>query len=189
MVDCLAQMSQRPEISSKQEEADTKMFLCATFAASLGFHSVNIVNVNTNVAILSFYFQLQMNVNYFLQMDTGARERIYEISSNDLSEEVLMVLPAIHVLSGCDSTSLLVGIVKVKMYNTVCSKERFLEAARLLGVRETISDNLLGTIKELFCCLYGFKQESSINECRYGVLVQRNKIPEQERFPPTKDAL
>ena len=40
-----------PEISSKQEEADTKMFLCAAFATSLGFRSVNIVTVDTEMSL------------------------------------------------------------------------------------------------------------------------------------------
>ena len=40
-INCLAQM----HLASKQEGADTKMFLCIAFASSLGFHSVNIITV------------------------------------------------------------------------------------------------------------------------------------------------
>ena len=64
-----------------------------------------------------------------------------------------------------------------------------MDAARLLGERDAISTVLLEIIEELFCRLYGFKQETNINECRYSVLERRSKMSEPERFPPTKDAL
>ena len=41
---------------SDQEEADTKMFLCAAFASTLAFNSVCIVTIDTNILILGCYF-------------------------------------------------------------------------------------------------------------------------------------
>ena len=49
--------SQVPELSTSQEETNTKVFLCAQFAASLGFQSVEIITVDSDIAILSLYFQ------------------------------------------------------------------------------------------------------------------------------------
>ena len=48
--------NQVQELSSKQEETDTKLFLCAKFAASLGFESAYIITVVSDVAILSIYY-------------------------------------------------------------------------------------------------------------------------------------
>ena len=42
-----------PELSISQEEAGTKMLLCAQFAASFGFQSVEIRAVDSDVAISS----------------------------------------------------------------------------------------------------------------------------------------
>ena len=39
--------------------------------------------------------------------------------SNQLPNDILMALPGIHTLSGCDSTSCLSGIGKVKMFNSL----------------------------------------------------------------------
>ena len=50
------------ELSSKQEEADTKIFLWAKFAASLGFESASIITVDSDVAILSIYYQHRLDV-------------------------------------------------------------------------------------------------------------------------------
>ena len=53
-------------ISSEQEEADTKVFLCAQFAFDIGFERVNIVTVDTDVAILGMYFQFMLNGKIYL---------------------------------------------------------------------------------------------------------------------------
>ena len=89
-----------PELASRQEEADTKIFLCTAFASSLGFHADNIITVDSDVAILSLYFQSHPDICIYLQMGIGLREKIYEVFSNDLPYEVLLALPTIHALSG-----------------------------------------------------------------------------------------
>ena len=122
-------------------------------------------------------------------MGTGLREKIYEVFSNDLLREVLWDLPAIHALSGCDSTSVFVGVGKVKLHNTVCNNERFLDAAALLGEEKTVTETLFDILEELYCRLYGFKTQTSINNCRYEILIKKKKMPDPERIPPTSDAL
>jgi hypothetical protein len=177
------------ELESKQEEADTKMFLCAALASTIGFSSCNIVTIDSDVALLCLYFQHQLDVNIYLQMGTGIREKIFEIFSNDLSDDVLKALPSIHALSGCDSTSALVGIGKVKVYNAVCKNERFLDAAKMLGSHCILDEDVFKTLQELFCCLYGFKEETSINHCRHMAITSKQKMPDPEKIPPTRDAL
>ena len=47
-------------LSSQQEEADTKIFLCAQFAFQLGFERVNVVTIDTDVVLPAVYFQSQL---------------------------------------------------------------------------------------------------------------------------------
>lgn len=178
-----------PDLSSKQEEADTKMFLCAAYASQLGFDSVNIITVDSDVAILSLHFQPKLDVEIYLQMGTGFRERIYQVGSNDLSLEVLDALPSIHALSGCDSTSAFSGIGKKKIYKTVTKEKTFLKAAGLLGTSMLIDESVLDTLEEMFCRLYGYKKDGSINECRYKAILRKKKLPKPEKVPPTQDSL
>ena len=44
--------NENQELSSKQEEAHTKIFFCAKFAASFGFASASIITVDSDDAIL-----------------------------------------------------------------------------------------------------------------------------------------
>ena len=157
-----------PEMSSSQEEASTTMFLCAQFAASLGFQSVEIITVDSNVAILSLYFQpflADLNIN--LQMGSGTKLELLDIKSNTLGDDIAMTFPRIHALSGCDSTSAISGIGKVKMFKAVCKEERFVNVAGLLGESLDQSDDVVDVLEELFCSLYGLKEEISINKARY----------------------
>ena len=80
------------EMSSLQEEADAKMFLCAPFAASLGFQSVEIITVNSDVAILSLYFQAFLaDFNIYLQMGSGTKVELL-ISNQILWMMILLCL-------------------------------------------------------------------------------------------------
>ena len=121
-------------------------------------------------------------------MGTGLREKKYEVFSNDLPREVLLALPAIHVPSSCDSTSAFVGVGKVKLYYTDCNNERFADAVALLGEETTVTETLFDILEELYCRLYGFKTQTSINNCQYKTSI-RKKMPDPERIPPKSDVL
>ena len=86
-----------------------------------------------------------------------------------------MVFPGIHVLSGCDSTSVISGIGNIKIFKVVCKDERFVNAAALLGESLDLSDDVV-VLEELFCSLYGLKEEISINEARYRLFTNRKKV-------------
>ena len=53
------------ELESKQKEADTKVFLCSKFANEIGFGNVRIITVDSDVAILTLYYQHQLSVQIF----------------------------------------------------------------------------------------------------------------------------
>ena len=91
-------------LCSQQEEADTKMFLAAKFAFELGFSSVVIKSIDTDVAILALYFASLLNGDLFLEVSTSEK-KIYNASMNTVEESAVEALPGIHALSGCDSTS------------------------------------------------------------------------------------
>ena len=84
-----------------------------------------------------------------------------------------MVFPGIHALSGWDVIS---GIGKIKIVKAVCKNERFVNAAALLGGILDLSDNVVDVLEELFCSLYGLREEISINEVRYRLFTKRKKV-------------
>ena len=75
----LIMCNQVRELSSKQVEADTKIFLCAKFAASLSFESAYIITVDSDVANLSMYYQHRLDLKLFLWMGAGSKEKVFDI--------------------------------------------------------------------------------------------------------------
>ena len=75
------------ELTSKPEEADTKMFFWAQHTASLGFSSATIITVDSNVAILCFYYQSRINLSLVLEYGTGTKTSIFDIESNNLDDD------------------------------------------------------------------------------------------------------
>ena len=149
------------ELSSSQKEADTKM--CAQFAASLGFQSVEIITIYSDVTILPFYFQLLFgDFNIYLQMGSGTKVELFEIKSDSLGDDITMAFPGTRVLSGYNSLSAISGVGKVKMFKVVCKDERFVNATALLGESLDLSDNVADVLEEFLSSLYGLKEEISI---------------------------
>ena len=153
------------------------MFLCVQFAASLGFKSVQIITVDSNVAILSLCFQhFLVDYNIYLQMGSGTKVERFDIKSNTLHDDIAMAFPGIHALWGCDSTSAISGIGKVKMFKAVCKDKRFVNAVALLGKSLDLSDSVVDVLEEFFYSLYGLKEEISINETHYRLFTKKKTV-------------
>ena len=58
------QMDELRNISSDQEEGDTKMFLCAKYCALLAASAVCIHAVDTDVLVLPFYYSAHVNKHF-----------------------------------------------------------------------------------------------------------------------------
>ena len=141
-------VKQASALCSTQEEADTRMLLHAahandTFSAAGIQGRIVIKSPDTDVLVLA--------VHYFPQMDS-VKERwietgVVSIRTTDLrrfipvhdicrshSPVFIKILPAIHALTGCDSTSAFFGIGKKSVYTMVTDKgAHCFEALLFLG--------------------------------------------------------
>ena len=122
-----------PDTQSKQEEADTKIFLCAQFASTLGFQSVKIITVDSDVAILALYFASKIKAHIYLEMGTRAKVVVYDITSHTLEHDICEALPGLHSFSGCDTTSSFSGIGKLKCLTAMKTQEEWIDCMQMLG--------------------------------------------------------
>lgn len=114
------------------------MFLSAQFAFHLGFEQVNIITIDTDIAILAIYFQSILDGKIYLEFGTSTRIQLFDILANTMDDRLIHSLPGIHALSGCDSTSCFEGKGKVKILKLIQSDDDFITAAALLGAAETL---------------------------------------------------
>ena len=176
------------QLSSNQEEADTKMFLASKVAQEAGCSDTVIYTVDSDVAILALYYARRLSIHLFLQLGTESDVRILDIQATDWLSDLLEALPSLHAISGCDSVSAFHGLGKGKWLSTLLNKEEDVEAMRLLGESLQITESLFCTIERMVCHLYGMPEEHDIDNARYKMFC-RSKTPEPYQLPPTKDEL
>ena len=85
------------------------MFLCSQHPHSLGFLRRNIVTVDSGVAILSLYYQSIVGAHLSLEYGTSKKTVIFDIAANTVDKDFRDILPGLHALTGCDSTSCFFG--------------------------------------------------------------------------------
>ena len=61
------------ELSSHQKKANIKMFLAARFAFELGFVKVNIITIDTDVAVLAIYYPSKLDESIYLKYGTSTK--------------------------------------------------------------------------------------------------------------------
>ena len=116
------------ELSSNQEEADTKVFLTVKLAQEIGYTDAVIYTVDSDVVILAIYYSRRLVVNLFVQLGTGSNVRIVDEGNTDWQSELVKALPSLHAISGCDLVSAFNGIGKAKWLSTLEKREEYMNA-------------------------------------------------------------
>ena len=176
------------ELSSNQEEADTKVFLAAKLAQDIGCSNIGIFTVDSDVAILACFYAMKLQSRLLVNIGSGCNVRILDVGNTEWSVDLLNSLPSLHAISGCDAVSAFNGIGKAKWLSTVEKKEEYLCALDNLGESLEVSENLFANIEHLVCHLYGMPNEVDVNNGRYKTFC-KSKTPEPHQLPPTKDEL
>lgn len=164
-------VSSTPEktLSSNQEEADTKMFLCCQHAVHQFFsENVCISTVDSDVGVLAIYYKDRIRCNLFVEIGSRSKRRILSISliSENIGKEMSDALPALHAVSGCDSTSSFHRIGKQRMYKVVKSADRFKAALVQMGDTFDLDMDHFPALQEMIAQCYGIKGCDNINDAR-----------------------
>ena len=142
------------ELCSSQDEADTKMFLCAKFASDLGYSEICFHTVDTDVFVLAVYFQMRItSARFFIVLRASGRKKVLVISDSTLPKEMAEALPGWHALTGCDSTSAFHGKGKSKAFALALKDPAYLNVLKALGEDTTVSTSVerMSEILKLLC--------------------------------------
>ena len=92
---------------------------------------------------------------------------------------------SLHALTGCDTTSSLKGIGKVKPIKLFRKSDKFGEILCQLGETWDLEETQLKDIEHFVCCLYGFQRFKSIDQVRVHIL--RKKCEKNGVLDPKKN--
>ena len=89
------------------------MFLCAAFVLTLGFNSIFIVTIDTDILVLGCYFSNKPEQNLFIKLLTKPT-MIFDFTQHLLDANYCNALPGYHAVTGCDYTSSFHGLGKTE---------------------------------------------------------------------------
>ncbi|CAB4001853.1 Hypothetical predicted protein [Paramuricea clavata] len=179
-------------LHSKQEEADTKMFLsCQHAVQQFSCENICISTVDSDVGVLAIYYKDRLHCDLFVEIGSKSKKRILSVSKifDNIGKEMSDALPALHAISGCDFTSAFYGIGKQKMYKIAKSSDSFKDVLSKMGDSADFDLDLFPAVQKMIAECYGIKGCDSINDARYRKFCSKAKVPDPQQLPPTQDEL
>ncbi len=181
-------------LSSSQEEADTRLLLHAMDMSAT--HSRVVVHCDdTDVLVILLYYYSRGLLPAEVYMHAGhsgkavTRERyipVHEIAKS-LDDKVCLCLPAIHALTGCDSTSALFRVGKRTAYTKLVENVDAIQELSKFGLSSPL-ESALCAARTFVLLLYGKpgKRCNTLDELRH--LLASTTDKDAAMLPPTEDA-
>ena len=179
------------ELTTTQEEADTRMLLHAKHASS-NYKSIVIVTEDTDVFIICVAIFRQISSHMYIQCGTKNRFRHIDISKigQSLGENTCKALQGMHAFTGCDSVSAFSGRGKVSALKLVMKGGRLQKAMAGLGKTWTLSEELFTLLQEFTCKMYASQTTlCNVNDLRYQLFRIKKGDVDSSQLPPCKDTL
>ena len=111
-------MTDVPELTTSQEEADTNVFICCAHARD-GFSSICIFTVDSDIPLYALYFKEHIGMDIYVEIGVKNTRRRISISAifNFHGPSVSTAITALHSFTGNDYISSFHGKGKRKPSN------------------------------------------------------------------------
>ena len=177
-------------LNSNQEEADTRMFLHAAYAANTrGASDIIIESPDTDVFIIAMTFQSVIAARLYFHTGRGMNLRTIDLEKikQSIGNDVSHALIGLHCMTGCDSVSAFYGKGKKKALNLLLKDNSLCSSLKDLGERFDINPDMAVSLEKFVCMLYGQNEVNTVNEARHNLfrLARKSEIG----MPPNRDSL
>ena len=183
------------QLSSNQEEADTKLLLHAAHSLSENADGSVVVrspsgDVDINILFLSVFLQNPEKI--LIDYGRGDSRKILQLSSIDMSDEHKKALIGFHSFTGNDYVSSFFRKSKSHCWQVVEKNNRFVHMFSQLGAEWSIDEDQLSKLEEYVCNVFG-KKKKDVNAVRYeifkNVYERKGKIQDLSLLPPCRQSL
>ena len=130
---------------------------------------------DTDVLILLTKFSQVINKTILFDTGVGNKRRLFNVNDIVSAEgsDICDVLPALHALTGCDTTSAFVRCGKVAPFKVLEKRSEFFSTFRALGGSIDILPETFDEVEKFVCCMYGKPKYDSVNKLRYDLFTQK----------------
>lgn len=153
------------KLCSSQEEADTRIYLHASFAANTST-DVIIMSPDTDVFVIGVSLQNLIPAHLYFHTGRGTNLRTIDIKmiKDNIGESVSQALIGLHCFTGCDSVSSFYGKGKKKALSLLLRENEFCYAFSDLGNEFYVKPDTAKSLEMFVCRLYGQQNVTSVNE-------------------------
>ena len=178
-------------VSSTQEEADTRLFMSIAAFVHVGCSRVVIKASDTDIVVLCVYVYDYLAARGLKELYMQTKD--YFISIHQIIEVIdadeAKMLPLVHVLSECDTTSFFYGKNKKTFYAATYIHKA--DLARICSQLEndnistSLIDQIITVTKSATIAAYHPQEFSNLNALRHHLYARKKNI---KLLPPTDDA-
>ena len=162
-------------LRNDHEEADTKICLHAVFADHNDGNLV-IRASDTDIAVILLYHCSKFQSRVWMDIGTAAKNNRRYISftavCHKLGPDLCAALPAFHSFTGSDYTSSFVRKGKVRPFKMLEKGQDYQDAFAVMSRGTEVSDATRTTLLNFTAKIYGAKENTSLNKCRYQKFIQ-----------------
>lgn len=194
-IEMLSKIMNLHGIETKHASADADVLIAKTaIQSSIGKPTI-LLGEDTDLLVLLLYF-LESESNELIfkpNHEKKTKSKLWDINKTKriLGNEVCKVLPVIHAVSGCDTTSKLHGVGKG------ATMKKFIESQVLkdLGgvfLKESVKEDIINAGEQIISFLYGGVPLEGLDVLRYKKFANRvltsKEVIQVHTLPPTTEA-
>lgn len=183
--------TRRQDMSVKHEEGDVIIVNQVVRIARETQSIIHVVCDDTDVFILLVHFYASENLHsdIFMVPTRSARSVVNIGATAKENEPIAKHLLSVHALTGCDTTSTLYGIGKLKALKSLRNKH----VPPHLGDKTATIDDLERKAVSFIATCYGSEKTSSMSEVRYNIWQHKTARGKSQKFklaslPPSSAA-
>ncbi|XP_048577521.1 uncharacterized protein LOC5506308 [Nematostella vectensis] len=128
------------ELTSNQEETDTRVILYLKYAVRMGYESAVVRTPDTDILCILMHYAPSLDVNIYLDIGTGKNRKL--INFSELAEsrggEYCTALLGLYVFTGEDATSAFKGKGKVGPLKKLQKHQKYQRSFSKLGMEWTL---------------------------------------------------
>ena len=196
-IDLLMESFKQHEIPVKQAISDADFLIVQTAVELAETVNTVVIGEDTDLLVLLCYHVDSMKHEVYFQPDfrpkRGKGKKIWDVKKTRqlLGFEVCNVLPFLHALTGCDTTSKIHGIGKASALKVVCTKQDFRDIA-FKFINAKTKDDVKMWGEQAIIYLYEGQTSESLNHLRFRKFARKvscsTSFVEVHSLPPTSSA-
>ncbi|KAK3102254.1 hypothetical protein FSP39_009938 [Pinctada imbricata] len=183
-------------IDVKQAEADADVLISKTAIELSRSQSTTLFGEDTDLLVL-LLFHADENCQLHIRSDKlNNNQKVWNIAEakRSLGPNLCNLLPVIHALTGCDTTSRLYSIGKGLAIKKILSSESLCNSANVFLQRSVPEEEIIKAGEDIVAALYGGVPHEDLNTLRYRkfaykVAANTTNLLQVQSLPPTSDAL